>query len=125
MASSEQKRILVVEDQNEIRKLLAKQLEATGYSVSTSESGAAALALLDRERYDLIISDMVMPGPIQGSELAKRVCEKIPDQRVIFLSGYADKLCEKEYSSISNFPKLAKPIFRSELIAAVEKALGE
>ena len=122
MVSSNQKRILVVEDQDEIRKLLAKQLEATGYSVSTSESGAAALTILEDEGFDLIISDMVMPGPIQGPELAKRVCEKNPDQRVIFLSGYADKLCEAEYSLVSNFPKLAKPIFRSELIAAVEKA---
>ncbi|WP_341712140.1 response regulator [Erythrobacter sp.] len=123
MTSPSRQRLLVVEDQKEIRKVLAKQLEGAGYSVVTSESGTAALELLASENFDLVISDIVMPGPIQGPELAKRLCEKIPDQRIIFLSGYADQLFQDEYSSVSEFPRLAKPIFRSELLEAVTKAL--
>ena len=124
MTLSSEKRILVVEDQKEIRSLLARQLEGAGFSVATAENGTVALALLEKEDFDLIISDMVMPGPIQGQDLAKSVCEKISDQKFIFLSGYAEHLCDREYSVVSKFPKLAKPIFRAELIAAVRKVLS-
>lgn len=113
-------RILIVEDQKDIRKVLTKQLEGAGHSVFACENGEAALHILDADDFELIVTDIVMPGAVQGPDLAKWQCRRRPSQKFIFLSGFSDQFSWSEHSSLAHFPRLTKPIFRADLLAAVE-----
>jgi len=81
-------RILVVEDEAGMRSLLATLLGAEGYDVDTAESGEAALALLQDRDWDLLVTDLRMPG-IDGLELLRRARRLHPDLAVIMVTGYA------------------------------------
>jgi CheY-like chemotaxis protein len=82
--------LLVVEDEDALRQLVVGLLEKCGYTVYAARSGADALALwptLDR-RVDLLLTDLVMPGGINGRELADRLRASAPALRVVYTSGY-------------------------------------
>ena len=81
--------VLVVEDQEEVRKLTKRVLEARGYAVLAAPNGAEALEIVDRHPtpIHLMITDVVMPG-MNGREVAQRACAKRSDLKVLFVSGY-------------------------------------
>jgi len=81
--------ILVVEDQEEVRKLTQRVLEARGYAVLAAANGAEALEIVDRHAtpIHLMITDVVMPG-MNGREVAQLACAKRSDLKVLFVSGY-------------------------------------
>jgi len=81
--------VLVVEDQEEVRKLTKRVLEARGYAVLAAANGAEALEIVDRHatRIHLMITDVVMPG-MNGREVAERACARRSDLKVLFVSGY-------------------------------------
>jgi len=81
--------VLVVEDQEEVRKLTQRVLEARGYAVLAAANGAEALEIVDRHatRIHLMITDVVMPG-MNGREVAERACARRTDLKVLFVSGY-------------------------------------
>lgn len=84
-------RILMVEDDEYVRNTLLMQLENMGYQVTAVENGQAALERLTSGlEFDLLLTDVVMPGPLQGPGLADRVRERFPDLPVILMSGYAE-----------------------------------
>ena len=115
------RRILVVEDEEVVRTLLARTLERLGYVVETAEEPAVALPKL-RERGDefaLVISDMVMPNTT-GAEFARQVAEWKPELPFIFMSGYTEDVVAQS-GAAGSF--LQKP-FTSELLAStVREAL--
>ena len=78
-----------MEDQEEVRKLTKRVLEARGYAVLAAPNGAEALEIVDRHPtpIDLMITDVVMPG-MNGREVAQRACAKRSDLKVLFVSGY-------------------------------------
>lgn len=81
--------ILVVEDDAAIRRIVLAQLKALGYEAVGAPDGRVALALLDDGlRPGLLFTDMVMPGGMDGLELAAAVADRLPDVRVLFTSGY-------------------------------------
>jgi CheY-like chemotaxis protein len=84
--------VLLVEDEELVRMMLVEVLKAAGYSVYDARHGEDALALADQfdDRIDLLVTDMTMPG-FSGSELARRLGEKRPAMRVLFISGYTDQ----------------------------------
>jgi hypothetical protein len=84
--------VLLVEDEELVRMMLVEVLKAAGYSVIDARHGDDALALADQfqEPIDLLVTDMTMPG-FSGSELARRLGEKRPSMRVLFISGYTDQ----------------------------------
>lgn len=94
------KRILVVEDELEIRQLLASYLRNEGYSVSEAEDGVAAIELFDKEKFDLVILDILIPK-IDGYGVCELVKNK-SDVPVIFLSALGD-----ETSMIKGYDLLA------------------
>jgi two-component system, cell cycle sensor histidine kinase and response regulator CckA len=109
------RRILVVEDEEVVRTLLARTLDRLGYAVETAEDPSIALPML-RERGDefaLVISDMVMPHS-SGAEFARRVAEWKPELPFIFMSGYTEDVVP-EANATGSF--LQKP-FTSEVLAA-------
>lgn len=81
-------RVLLVEDQFELRDLLADVLQEMGMQVRTADDGEAALQILEEFPCDVLFSDIHMPGPINGLDLASRVMQARPQARVILSSGH-------------------------------------
>lgn len=113
-------RVLLVEDNIELRSVLESHLSSAGYLVSTSSSGDAAYASLSNGlNPDILITDLVMPGQMQGEALADAVRRKYGAIPVIFISGY------REISSIGSDrevdpPILRKPISRRALLEVLD-----
>lgn len=116
--------ILVVEDEDGVRRMLTKILRAARYDVLEAESGEAALELLSTYAgpLDLVVSDVVMPG-MNGRELLTRILEARPDVSTLLTSGYnEDDLLKKEIEEGMNF--LAKPYSRTSMVEKVQAILA-
>ncbi len=87
-------RILIVEDDPRVRDSVVKQLQSLGYIVAEAADGAAAimLASADVQGFDLLLTDVVMPGPLNGKALADEVARRWPTTKVVFMSGYPTEL---------------------------------
>jgi DNA-binding response OmpR family regulator len=116
-------RILVVDDEPNTCKFLARVLSAKAWGVDTACDGATALNLVRRNRYDVAILDYRMPG-MDGAELCRRIREIQPDVREVFLTGYAT--IDKVFPAIQAGAErvLAKPVDPGELIAVLESQIG-
>jgi signal transduction histidine kinase/streptogramin lyase len=113
--------ILVVEDQDAVRRLAALVLRQAGYAVTESSTGSAALALLETltSPLDLVVTDVVMPG-ISGSELAKQVRERSAGTAVLYISGYPRGTAEMGDAGVDF---LSKPFTAEELLHKVRSVL--
>jgi len=85
------KKILLVDDEPSVSKAIRMLLEHDGFKVQIAESGEAALALYERDRFDLVITDFSMPG-MTGGELAGRIKKIRPDQPIILATASIYKL---------------------------------
>ncbi len=112
--------ILLVEDEIEVRRLLAEQLRRHGYRVTEAESGERALDSLESVKPDLLITDVVMPG-LSGPELARACRIRLPDLRVLYVSGYADTGI---HSLEDGAAFLSKPFAERVLLARVRRLLA-
>ena len=81
-------RILLAEDDDQLRIFLARGLERAGHTVESVGDGAAALALAQERDFDLLLADVVMPG-LDGIELAREVTQRQPGIRIMFITGFA------------------------------------
>ena len=116
--------ILVVEDEDSVRRLLVRQLSEQGYRVAEASSGDLALSILKTGyRPKLIITDMIMPGKVQGPELGRLAKEIIDDIHVIHISGYPPEAAINSNTLSADALQIMKPVSRKQLIAAVRKAL--
>jgi PAS domain S-box-containing protein len=116
--------VLLVEDEEAVRLMIATILEQNGYHVLVANDGEEALRVYEhaRHRIDLLISDVVMPR-MRGNELAAHLRELQPEMNVLFVSGYTDPSISKQVvSSGSHF--LQKPFKVDALLRAVSDALG-
>lgn len=117
--------ILLVEDEDAVRTFSQRALANKGYEVLAAEDGNAAWEMFENgevDRLDLMITDVVMPG-MDGATLAKKVQEKHPDLKIIFMSGYTeDKLKDQAEGHIHFLPK---PFTLKQLAAKVKDVLGE
>jgi PAS domain S-box-containing protein len=111
-------KILLVEDQEPVLDVLAKILRAEGHEVTPAISGDHAIGIFeDRADYDLLITDIDMPGELQGPDLAARILQHNADLPVIFLSGYNVDVSLTENNHKAQ--RLMKPISRQGLIKAI------
>ncbi len=118
-------RILLVEDEQDVRNALQKILTAAGYDVTTAASGDEALRLFTRDdQFDLIATDITMPGHLQGPTLARKIRQMRPEKRFIFLSGYASEATTHRDDLTTDDIRLMKPISQSELLHAIAKRLS-
>jgi PAS domain S-box-containing protein len=118
--------VLVVEDDERVRRLTALRLKELGYRVLEADHGAAALAALaDTPDIDIVFSDLVMPGGISGFDLARRVRERYPGTRVILTSGYSAELLNQADVAELDLKVLRKPYRQVELARAFRAALAE
>src|SRR5712692_8993605 len=104
------RRILVVEDEPAIRSLVAAILVAQGYDVDEAGDGLEALRCLDERTYDLIVSDMVMPG-LDGPGLYHELQRRAPESplRLLFVSGSSSASAYAEFLATAKVPVLEKP----------------
>ena len=110
-------RILVVDDDAEVRHVTASFLNGFGYTETEAADGVTALAIMERARFDLVVADLAMPG-MTGVELAAEVRSRFADVPVLILTGHADAVPIPE-----NLPVLTKPFQSAELAARVSSLL--
>ncbi len=121
--ASGSERILVVEDNEEVRRAVADLLEGWGYRVVVAENPDVAAALLDKDQaFDLLFTDVVMPGAISAVELARIAQERRPGIGVLLTSGYARDLIPRHDGP--EFPLITKPYRSDELAARVRAVLA-
>lgn len=116
-------RILLAEDDDAMRAYLARALEKSGYSVVAVDRGTAALPLLEVERFDLLLSDIVMPE-MDGIELAQRCAELSPTTKVMFITGFA-AVTLKAGRDAPYAKMLSKPFHLKDLVMEVERLFEE
>jgi PAS domain S-box-containing protein len=120
LADEDTPTVLVVDDESEVRSLIAEILRGSGYHVVVAADGDAAISLLERagRPVDLLVTDVVMPV-MSGTDLAARVTASSPTTRVLFVSGFVPA----GSPSLRGAPLVAKPLHRAELLDAVHLAL--
>ncbi|BBC72620.1 response regulator [Altererythrobacter sp. B11] len=112
-------RILLAEDDEAMRTYLARALQNAGYSVEAVDRGTAALPLIETERFDLLLSDIVMPE-MDGIELAQRCAEISPSTRVMFITGFAG-VTLRGGNDAPRAKMLSKPFHLKDLVMEVER----
>ncbi len=118
-------RVLVVEDEPEVRDILAAILGDLGYNVLGAPDGAEALRLLaaNAGSVDLALIDMVLPGGMAGREVARRITEAEPRVRTVFMSGYSEGAIQ-DGAPGESVVLIGKPFERERLARLVAQALG-
>jgi signal transduction histidine kinase/CheY-like chemotaxis protein len=117
--------ILVVEDEAAILNILRVTLERAGHTVSIATSGDEAEVLYgDRfDSFDLLLTDVVMPGKLQGPALASRITERVPSLPVMFMSGYPNEAAVHGNGIRATDRFLMKPVIRETLLNEIDRAL--
>jgi signal transduction histidine kinase/ActR/RegA family two-component response regulator len=117
--------VLVVEDNPALRRVVVMQLTRLGYGVRESENVAAALAILEAdEPIDLVLADVVMPGKLDGYDLARMVRERWPATKILMTSGFPGTKLDRAATVAAAIPLLTKPYRRDALARAVREALA-
>ncbi len=112
--------VLLVEDEPNVRRVVRQQLIDLGYPVIEAENGAQALEMITHiPDIAIVVSDVIMPGGINGRQLAEQVRREHPDMRIVLMSGYTD---EDDKSGTEDLPVLAKPFVRQDLARALQQA---
>ncbi len=118
-------RILLVEDEESVRAFSARALQATGYEVFEADGGEQALEILDEldNKIDLMVSDVEMPE-MDGPALLREVRKRLPDVKVIFVSGYAQEAVRNELADDRSVEFLAKPYSLDQINTKVKEVLS-
>jgi len=114
-------KILLAEDDNDMRRFLVKALEKAGYKVSSFDNGASAYDRLREEPFSLLLTDIVMPE-MDGIELAQKAGEIRPKLRVMFITGFA-AVTLKAGQAMPQARVLSKPFHLRDLVDEVNKLL--
>src|SRR5690554_333940 len=123
--NEEQAYVLVVDDEGAIRYSITKTLQRVGYHVEAAASGEEALEMMKNQNYDVVLTDIRMPG-LTGVELLRRIKEEAPDAVVILLTGYASLETAIESLRLGAHDYLVKPSssqdIRNSVAQGVERA---
>ena len=116
-------KILLAEDDNDMRRFLEKALDTAGYQVVAFDNGASAYDRLREEPFTLLLTDIVMPE-MDGIELARRATEIDPDMKVMFITGFAAVALNPDSDAPKDAKVLSKPFHLRDLVNEVEKMLA-
>ena len=117
--------ILVVEDDALVRGYVIAQLGGLGYRTLVASDGAAALALVDQgAEFDLLFTDVIMPGGMNGRQLADAVVARRPGMKVLYTSGYTDDAIVHEGHLDPGVALLRKPYRKADLAQKIREVLG-
>jgi signal transduction histidine kinase/ligand-binding sensor domain-containing protein/CheY-like chemotaxis protein len=117
--------ILVVEDELIVRLTVCNLLQRFGYTVLPAESGAEAIKVWQKhkDRIQLLLTDIVMPGNMPGYELARQLLAEKPQLKIIYTSGYSEDLADKRVTLMEGVNFLQKPYAPQQLAEALRKTL--
>ena len=116
-------KILLAEDDNDMRRFLVKALENAGYEVIDYDNGMSAYRRLREEPFELLLTDIVMPE-MDGIELARRAAELDPDIKIMFITGFAAVALNADSRAPKDAKVLSKPFHLRDLVNEVEKLLA-
>jgi CheY-like chemotaxis protein len=117
--------ILVVEDDRLVRDYVLTQLRSLGYITLDAANAAEALAIVKAgKKFDLLFTDVIMPGAMNGRQLANEVLKSKPGLKVLFTSGYTENAIIHHGRLDSGVLLLAKPYRKSDLAGMIRKALA-
>jgi two-component system cell cycle response regulator CpdR len=112
-------RILLAEDDTSMREYLQRALQRVGYEVDAVGCGTEAVPLLEADRYELLLTDIVMPE-MDGIELAQKASAMDPDIRVMFITGFAAVALQSGRAA-PEAKMLSKPFHLKDLVAEVDR----
>ena len=115
-------KILLAEDDNDMRRFLVKALENAGYEVTDYDNGMSAYRRLREEPFELLLTDIVMPE-MDGIELARRASELDPDIKIMFITGFAAVALNPDSQAPKDAKVLSKPFHLRDLVNEVGKML--
>ena len=115
-------RLLIVEDEDTLCASLQRVFTHAGYAVDRADSAEAAFQLLESSTYDLIITDIILPG-ISGIDLLRKYRKTKPTQKVIVITAYASLTTAVESIKAGACDLIIKPLMHDEMKRAVRKAL--
>jgi CheY-like chemotaxis protein len=110
-------RILLAEDEALLRELTSEDLRDAGHSVACAEDGDMALKVLEQESFDLLLTDIRMPGTLDGWELARTARARWPGIKVVYLSGYSPEVQQP----VAGGRFLKKPCRLDELLRVLDE----
>ena len=116
-------KILLAEDDIDMRRFLVKALQNAGFDVISYDNGLSAYQRLREEPFELLLTDIVMPE-MDGIELARRAAELDPDIKIMFITGFAAVALNSDSTAPKHAKVLSKPIHLRELVNEVQKLLA-
>ncbi len=118
-------RILVVEDDPQVRASVVQQLQKLGYAVAQACDGEAGVAAFEAasQHYDLLLTDVVMPGLLNGRLLADEVARRWPKTKIVFMSGYSEEAITHHGRLDDGVLLLSKPFRKCDLAKMIRRAL--
>lgn len=116
-------RILLAEDDTDMRRFLVKALQTAGHDVVAFDNGRSAYERIREEPFTLLLTDIVMPE-MDGIELARRATELDPDLKVMFITGFAAVALNPDSNAPKDAKVLSKPFHLKDLVSEVEKLLA-
>jgi two-component system, cell cycle response regulator CpdR len=117
-------RILLAEDDNDMRRFLVKALQNAGYDVTSFDNGLSAYNRLREEPFELLLTDIVMPE-MDGIELARRATELDPDIKVMFITGFAAVALNPDSKAPKDAKVLSKPFHLKDLVNEVNRMIQQ
>jgi len=116
-------KILLAEDDNDMRRFLVRALTKAGYEVASFDNGKSAYDRLREEPFELLLTDIVMPE-MDGIELARKATEIDPELKVMFITGFAAVALNPDNNAPKDAKVLSKPFHLKDLVNEVERMLA-
>ncbi|HEY7749682.1 MAG TPA: response regulator [Aestuariivirgaceae bacterium] len=116
-------RILLAEDDDDMRRFLVRALERAGHDVTSFAEGASAFEEVKQATFDLLLTDIVMPE-MDGIELARRAAELDPALKIMFITGFAAVALNPDSRAPKDAKVLSKPFHLRDLVAEVERMVA-
>jgi two-component system cell cycle response regulator CpdR len=116
-------RILLAEDDDDMRRFLVRALERAGHNVTSFSEGASAFEEVKQTSFDLLLTDIVMPE-MDGIELARRAAELDPSLKIMFITGFAAVALNPDSRAPKDAKVLSKPFHLKDLVSEVERMVA-
>ena len=123
MKSTAVAKIILAEDDNDMRRFLVKALEKAGHQVTAFSEGASAFEEIKQTTFDLLLTDIVMPV-MDGIELARRAAELDPSLKIMFITGFAAVALHPDSRAPKDAKVLSKPFHLRDLVAEVDRMMA-
>ena len=124
MTEDDIKHILVVDDEDSVRDFVERALNYAGYAVVSAENGQHALEKLQDQKFDLMLTDIVMPE-LDGIALALKAAKDYPDMKILMMSGYANQRQRAHNLDVLAHEVISKPFSLEEITRKITKTLND